>query len=260
MKVAQVTTAGYLCRMSSEQPLVPVVMVVHGALGSSCQMAPVVKALLAARRFADVIPVELPGHGETPLEPGAPFTMETFAHAIGSAIARANVPRPLVFGYSMGGYAALLLEQLHPDTVGGIVTLGTMLQWSPDVAARAAARLDPHVLRDKVPAFASVLQARHASAGGWELVLTRTAELLRQLGDHPPLTSSSLAGITCPVHLLVGDRDDSVTLDETMRAASCMPRARASRLPDTPHPIEKVSLSTITREVTDLASRISNGV
>lgn len=248
----------YLCAMVSRTPLVPAVVVVHGALGSAEQMRPLETALRAQRRFAAVSTLELPGHGRTPLTPTQSFSIPEFAAALHAHIAHAEYTRPLVFGYSMGGYAALLLEHLSPGTVGGIVTLGTMLHWSPDVAARAAARLDASVIRAKVPAFAAVLADRHEQAGGWELVLQRTATLLRSLGDAPPLTDALLTGIHCPVHLLVGDRDDSVTLEETTRAASHLPHARASLLPDTPHPIEKVSLELITREVSDLAAHLAS--
>ncbi|WP_396224884.1 alpha/beta fold hydrolase [Gemmatimonas sp.] len=245
--------------MTATTPLVPAVVVVHGALGSARQMAPVVEALRALRRFADVVPVELPGHGETALAAGQPFDMTVLADALGEAIARAGITRPLVFGYSMGGYAALVRELRAPGTIGGVVTLGTMLHWTPAIAARAAARLDATLIREKVPAFAATLAERHQGAGGWDTVLAHTARLLRELGDAPVLTDETLALIHCPVHLLVGDRDDSVSLEETAHAASRLPHARASLLADTPHPIEKVDMALIAREVSDLAQRLSTG-
>ncbi|MFN5202520.1 MAG: alpha/beta fold hydrolase [Gemmatimonas sp.] len=129
--------------MSPATPLVPAVVVVHGALGSARQMAPVVEALRALRQFAEVVPVELPGHGETMLATGQPFEMTALADALGEAMARAAITRPLVFGYSMGGYAALVRELRAPGTIGGVVTLGTVLHWTPAIAARAARR-QPH--------------------------------------------------------------------------------------------------------------------
>jgi pimeloyl-ACP methyl ester carboxylesterase len=245
--------------MSAATPLVPAVVVVHGALGSARQMAPVVNALRAMHRFADVVPVELPGHGDTPYMGQRPYDMALLADALGDAIARASLTRPLVFGYSMGGYVALVRELQAPGTLGGIVTLGTVLHWTPAIASRACARLDPAMLREKVPAFAATLEERHAGAGGCDAVLARTAQLLRGLGDAPPLTESALPRIHCAVHLLVGDRDDSVTLEETAHAAARLPHARASLLADTPHPIEKVAPDMIAQEVSDLAQQLSTG-
>lgn len=240
-------------------PSAPTVLVVHGALGSARQMRPVADALRAQDRYAAVHTVELPGHGDSPLPPAMAFSMDTFARALGDAVRRVSGHRPIVFGYSMGGYAALLLEQREPGTLGGIVTLGTMLHWTPASAARAASRLDADALRARVPAFAAALEERHAGAGGWELMLARTAAMLHELGAAPPLTDQGLRRVHCPVHLLVGDRDDSVTLEEAAQAAAHLPHARASLLPDTPHPIEKVALPLITREVGDLSTALTAG-
>jgi pimeloyl-ACP methyl ester carboxylesterase len=230
----------------------PAVLVVHGALGSGAQMQPVADALTDSQRFAHVLTVELPGHGDTPADAG--FGMEVFTTALADAIHGAALVRPLVFGYSMGGYVGLLLEAQAPGTLGGLVTLGTMLHWTPEVAARAAARLDPALMRAKVPAFADALEARHRGAGGWERVLTDTAALLTDLGAAPPLTDDALRAVACPVHLLVGSKDDTVTLEETARVASQMPHAQASMLDDVPHPIERVPTHLVVRAMTDLAA------
>ena len=52
------------------------ILVVHGALGSAAQMQPVAEAL---RTLGKVEIVELPGHGETPLQLGSRFGMDVFA-------------------------------------------------------------------------------------------------------------------------------------------------------------------------------------
>ena len=201
------------------QPLRPV-LVVHGALGSADQMGPLIDALRAAGVTATAL--ELPGHGNTPGSDHT-FTMPAFAGRIREA-AHAVAERPVCFGYSMGGYAALLAEQEQPGTLRAIVTLGTMLAWTPAVSSLAASRLDVAAIRAKVPAFADALAARHAGAGGWELLMTRTARLLMALGDAPPVTRARAAAIACPVQLLVGSRDDSVSFDETSAFAAALPR------------------------------------
>ncbi|AMW04501.1 alpha/beta fold hydrolase [Gemmatimonas phototrophica] len=246
--------------MTSPQPLVPSVIVLHGALGSAEQMRPVAEALQAQRQYASVLNLELPGHGRTELPAGLLFSMRTFAMALQEYVHAKALVRPVVFGYSMGGYVALLLEHLAPGTIGGIVTLGTMLHWTPTIAQQAAARLNSEVIRAKVPAYAELLAARHMHAGGWELLLERTASMLCELGEQPLLTRETLGAVHCPVHLLVGGRDDSVSLEDATTAASHLPRARASLLPDIPHPIEKVDLAVVAREVSDLTAQLTAGV
>jgi pimeloyl-ACP methyl ester carboxylesterase len=234
----------------------PALLIVHGALGSAEQMAPVADAARAHEMFAAVDVLELPGHGRTPALGDAAFSMPAFADVIATRVRELAPQRVLVFGYSMGGYAALLAEQQQPGLVAGIVTLGTMLAWTPEVAEAGARRLNPEGMRAKVPAFADALAARHAEAGGWELTLTRTAAVLRALGEAPPLTTTSVAQVAAPVRLLVGSRDDSVTLEESQRFAEAMPQAEAVLLEGVPHPIEKVPLDVLLQQLTDFASRL----
>lgn len=234
----------------------PSVLVVHGALGSAQQMQPLVDALMASGRFTSARAIELPGHGHTPLDEGKSFGMDTFADTLaGTAVAmwEDTGHLPVVFGYSMGGYAAMLLASRKAGVIGPLVTLGTMVRWTPAIAEQAAARLDPAMIASKVPAFADTLAARHEGAGGWERMMQRTATLLRELGDAPPLTHAAFGTIRSPVHLLVGEKDDSVTLGDCEEVAALMPNARASLLPGVPHPIERVPLASIVDLVTELA-------
>src|SRR5262245_65815367 len=97
----------------------------------------------------------------------------------------AGITRAPFFGYSMGGYVALYLALHRPERVDRVATLGTKLRWDPQTAERDAARLDPQVIRAKVPRFADTLAARHEQAGGGESVLARTAEVLQPLGEDP---------------------------------------------------------------------------
>lgn len=211
----------------------PTILVLHGALGAAEQMRPVADAL---GELGPVRLVEFAGHGATPLGEGA-FGIAGFRDALAASL---DASPPYVFGYSMGGYVALALEAARPGSVAGIVTLGTKFDWTPEVAAREAARLDAATIREKVPRFAAALEARHAHAGGWELVLERTAGLLRDLGADPLLDASSLARVRCPVVIAVGGRDDTVSVDECQATAAWLPHAAVESLADLPHPIEKV--------------------
>ncbi|MFN9204965.1 MAG: alpha/beta fold hydrolase, partial [Gemmatimonas sp.] len=139
-------------------PALPPALVVHGALGSTAQMHPIVEALSASGRFAAVQAVELPGHGRTPTSVG--FGMGPFTSALATAVRDVGFGRPVVFGYSMGGYVALLLEASAPGSLGGIVTLGTMLHWTPEVAARARTLHAPAARRPEAPAEGEPLDAR----------------------------------------------------------------------------------------------------
>ena len=171
--------------------------------------------------------------------------MEHFAENVVELLDTQGIQRARFFGHSMGGYVALCLALDRPERVERIATLGTKFRWDPHTAARGAGWLDPAKIRVKVPQFAATLAERHERAGGWVGVLERTADLLRDLGDNPRLTDATLARIAPPVRVLVGDRDDTVSVDESTGAARVLANGSVTVLPNTPHPIEQVDVSLL---------------
>lgn len=218
------------------------VLLVHGALGSASQLEDL-KQLLQPQHAVRI--VELEGHGGT-RPAGDDYSMQRFAENIRAALTGPSA----IFGYSMGGYAALLLAADEPR-VSRVITLGTKLAWSPDVAAKETARLDPATILSKVPKFAEQLGQRHAGAGGWEDVLRKTAGLMRELGSQPLVDDALLTRMPQPVRLMVGDRDTLVSIDETASAARRVREGQLAILPGTPHPIEQVRPELLAAMITD---------
>jgi pimeloyl-ACP methyl ester carboxylesterase len=213
-------------------------ILVHGALGNASQLSPLGDLLADVY---DVYVVELEGHGDTPAEADA-YRIDRFAQNVRDVMAVRHIKSAPLFGYSMGGYVALYLAAKSPDLVTSVATLGSKLAWTPDVAARETSRLDPEKIRAKVPQFAADLERRHAGAGGWENVLAKTANLMTELGERPIVDEALLSRIQQPVLLMVGDRDNVVTADETVGAARRLARGAYRVLPATPHPFEQVGL------------------
>jgi pimeloyl-ACP methyl ester carboxylesterase len=213
----------------------------HGALGAADQLVPLESSLAAV---PDVRRLEFAGHGNTPLS-DQPFAIESFAAQLLRRLDSDGVERANFFGYSMGGYVALVLAGAHPERVRRVVTLGTKFEWTPDAAAKDAARLDAAKIRAKVPHFAEQLERRHAGAGGWEKTLASTASMLRCLGERPLLSPNQLAQITLPVCVGVGDRDSTVGIDESMRVSLQLGAGSLAVLPSTPHPLEQVDHSLL---------------
>lgn len=145
-----------------------------------------------------------------------------------------------VFGYSMGGYVALLLAAMRPLRVEAVATLGTKFDWTPETAAKETARLKPTLMQEKIPAFVQFLATRHG-ADKWETVVNRTAEMLTRLGQSPDLNQARLAQIICPVFIGRGSLDTGVTRKESEAAASAVPHGQYIELLDIKHPFEQVS-------------------
>ena len=145
-----------------------------------------------------------------------------------------------VFGYSMGGYVAMYLARHYPGKISRLVTLATKYHWDAATAARETKMLDAGVIEQKVPAFAAALQQRHAPHD-WKQVLLATATLMQGLGHTPALTAEDYAVINIPCLLMLGDRDQMVSLQETLDVYKALPQAQLAILPGTPHPIEKAA-------------------
>ena len=224
------------------------VLLLHGALGASIQFVPL-QARLGGRFRAHALDFE--GHGQAPAR-GRPFRIEHFAENVVEHLDRERLERAFIFGYSMGGYVALHLARTRPERVAGVLTLGTKLRWSADVAAGEARLLDPNAIRERVPRFAGMLAERHPA--GWEAVLERTAELLHELGERPLLGAADFAAISCPVRLAVGDRDTTVSIDECVEAYRMLPRGELEVHPGTPHPWEKVAVERVARALEELVT------
>lgn len=224
------------------------ILLIHGALGSASQVAPLAAVL---RDAYDVHTVELDGHGDTPAATDS-YSIAGFARNVRDFMVSREISHATVFGYSLGGYVALQLAAESPDLISTVATLGTKLAWTPEGAARETSRLDPAAIIAKVPQFAAALEARHAGAGGWERVLAKTARLMAELGARPIVDAAVLSRVQQRVRLMVGDRDNVVTVDETVAASRAIGRGELCVLPNTPHPFEQVRiplLASILRDV-----------
>lgn len=210
-------------------------LLLHGALGSAPQFAPLFSHLPSEWQMNAP---DFPGHGST-ADDDTPYSMERFSMFISDYLDEHKILTANIFGYSMGGYAALYFAWKNPERVGRIFTLGTKFDWTPDTAAKEAAMLDPEKIEAKVPAFAQNLALRHGN-GNWKAVLHRSSELLRNLGAGRGIPPGAFARIDCPVTIGLGEMDNMVGHEESRNVAEALPNGRFDHLPGCKHPIEQV--------------------
>lgn len=217
------------------QPL----LLLHGAIGSMDQLMPLKDQL--SKEF-DVYSFNFPGHGGNGSV--ASFSMNDFANATIDCIKTYQLENPSVLGYSMGGYVALYLESMYPGTFQKMITLGTKYEWSEEIAVKETKMLHPEVIEQKLPAFAQQLSNRHGILE-WKSVLHKTADMLLELGKQPLLSHTVLQKITCPTLVLLGEKDNMVSIEETQNAAVALVNGQYELLPNTPHPIEQVDIKML---------------
>jgi pimeloyl-ACP methyl ester carboxylesterase len=212
----------------------PTLLLLHGALGASVQFAPLLPLL--GEKY-DVHLLDFEGHGSTPPK-ARPFRMEHFVENVHDYLSESGIEQTNIFGYSMGGYVACVLAEVHPHLVGNLATLGTKFHWDPEVAAREVGFLDPEKIEAKVPHFAQSLAERHPS--GWKAVVARTAEMMIALGETGGFSPDTIANVQQRLRIIVGDHDTTVGVPESYAMYQALPNGELEVLPATPHQLEKV--------------------
>jgi pimeloyl-ACP methyl ester carboxylesterase len=226
----------------------PPLLLLHGALGSARQLQPLAELLAPA---FDVHTFSFGGHGGQPLD-AARFTMTHFAAEVSYFLAERNLDHVHVFGYSMGGYAAVLSAATDPGRIRSITTYGTRYDWSPETAAAETRLLDPATMQAKIPQYVEHLQQAHAPTE-WHAVVEATAAMLRELGETPPLHELNLSQLTVPVQILVGELDKTAGVESSRQFAAYLPSATFEVLPNTPHPLERADLPGLALRIREFA-------
>lgn len=218
-------------------------LLLHGAIGSADQLKPFATAL---QHKYIVHTLNFSGHGG--VQNNSDFRIESFANDVLNYLAKNKIENAHLFGYSMGGYVALYLAKHHPEKINKVFTLATKFLWNPAIAQQEIKMLDANKIAEKIPAFAQVLERRH-SPNDWKTVLQKTADLMINLGNENPLKKEDYENIQQPVLIGIGDKDTMVTLEETIDVYRTLKQANLIVLPQTPHPIEKVSVERIVKEI-----------
>lgn len=213
------------------------ILFLHGALGSKIQFSPLIRLLGGTY---DCHSINFSGHGGELIPPKG-LTFETFAQNILSYLDQHHIEKINLFGFSMGGYAALYFAKLYPHRVEKIITFNVKFNWDPISTAKETGFLDPEKMLEKVPAFANNLMMQHGMLI-WKNLLKSTSDMMHKLAETIVMSDEEIASITTPVLLGIGDRDSTSSIKETTDAYKLLPNSQLLVLPNTGHPFEKMDI------------------
>jgi len=216
----------------------PIVVLAHGFGGSARNFGPQMRALKDAYR---VVRYDARGHGRSaaPRDPGA-YTPAAFVDDMRRVLDQVGGDRAVVGGLSMGAGIALRFALAHPDRVRGLI-----------LCAFPAGADDPDGFAGKALAFAATIEREGLEAAGEGYVwgpktqLDRSAVKFVQQGflEHPAhaleatlrgvialqpavaAMSTELAGLRCPVLIVVGSADGP-SLRSCRALAAALPQGR----------------------------------
>ncbi len=172
------------------------------------------------------------GHGESQAPPG-PYTREDLASDVSAVIRALDTEKVVLVGHSMGGIISMATALAYSEQVAGLVLIGTASQCNE----RTAGWYERIALAGEKDGNAGLARAIygekskkviHGDAKGIALV-TRTLKSLYE----DPLTPK-LPAITCPVLLIVGDKDPMGPKASSIIAAQ-FPDAELVTIPDCGH-------------------------
>lgn len=211
----------------------PNLILLHGALGHS----DIFKSYLNV--LSSYFTVHTPlfsGHGDLELPTGG-LSIKKYVEELSEYCKVNHLTDVSIFGHSMGGYVALCYAMENSENTHSIITLGTKFDWSEEQALKESKMLNPDVILERIPQYAQLLESQHGTK--WKQLLPAIADLMVDLGKNSPL-ENNLATITTPVQIMVGDKDNMVTLEESAKVYRSLPNAKLAVLPDTKHPMDKV--------------------
>ena len=219
-------------------------IILHGALGAKSQFEQLIPQLT---NHFNVYTLDFSGHG-TQSGGETEFSIDRFATELKDFMAQNQLEKPLVFGYSMGGYVALKLECLEANSFEKIVTLGTKFNWNAESAEKEAKMLNAEKIEEKVPAFAGYLKSLHGEHE-WKTLLSKTAKMMLELGKKPALRPYDFHHVHIPVLLLRGENDVMVTKEESMETQSLLRNGTYLEIAGWQHPINLVPSDQLVQQL-----------
>jgi pimeloyl-ACP methyl ester carboxylesterase len=230
--------------MSAEKP---VIVFLHAALGTSKDLAPLMRLL--EDKGHRTLTFDFSGHGKTAAMPDD-FRIDTFARELDAFLRAHKLTAPTIFGHSMGGYVALYHKANYEDSpITHIFTYGTKFNWSESAVMKELPMLVPEHLEEKFPALRDVLIEKHGER--WKHLLRSTAHLMRNLERLDGLTKEDLAGIEIPVCLLLGDQDRLVSNEETQLAHRHLHHSEVKTITHSKHDLDKANVKEIATVMED---------
>lgn len=182
------------------------------------------------------ITADFPGHGQS--EMAKSFTVRVLTEEIERLLSGLHLDPAVIFGYSLGGYAALNFALKHPLRVVGVWMHATKFYWSGQEAEDLAAEMDLAYLEEQKPDYLAKLHDRH-TAENLEALMPWLNKMIAALPDTG-LTEFDLEELKLPVMVSVGDRDEMIPASEAVDLYQALPHGQLTVFPDTNHPLDSL--------------------
>jgi pimeloyl-ACP methyl ester carboxylesterase len=190
-----------------------------------------------------VVVIDPPGFGRSApaANAPAPYSVETFATAVGRLVTRLGLKRPILVGTGLGGYVALELAAQRPRTFAGLMVIGCGPNADPAEKAGAREETAANALKSGTgPLAANASKSLHPKAGPRAQKALRRmiaesdpagyAAAVRGMARRPA-PSAVASRIRIPALVVRGRDDPFAAPASSQRLAELLPRGAFREIP-----------------------------
>jgi pimeloyl-ACP methyl ester carboxylesterase len=220
----------------------------HGALQTQDQWTQVIKEI-DSKSEDKYLTVNFSGHGKSDYQ--APFSTELYMEDLDKVI-KANIDSSVnkiktlneenkvhLIGYSLGGYVSLQYAFYNPNKVATVTTIGTKLLWNQDVLDKELSKLNPEIIKVKVPAFYEQLDKSQVI--GATKILNGVAQLLTKIAEQSESFKSELSSLNIPIRMFRGSLDNSCTIEDINYGMEINKMIQYKEIEGMKHPLDSIS-------------------
>jgi len=185
-----------------------------------------------------VITPDMRGHGRSDNPKGA-MTYRQLADEIVAFIRALDLRKPLIGGFSDGGQVALEIGMRHPDLAQALIVGGAWFKFTATYRAwvcdalgdEGAPEVDTARFVQNHPDWAAWL-AQIYGPDGWKPLLVHIKRMWATPLNYAP---EGFAQVAAPTLVLIGDRDELVSVEEATEMFRLLPRAKLAVVPGAVH-------------------------
>ena len=214
-------------------------LLLHGGLGSGRDWELLIPSLVDDFHL---VTIDVRGHGRS-TNPSGTLTYPLIASDLALAIEALGLERPFIAGWSDGGQHALQLGCRYPELVRAVMAGAADFKTSP--ASKTWVReffgmndegeVDLAVLDEMLGPSAPRFHAKHSGGDAqWSDLARQTAHLWL---NYEGLSADDYHRIVAPVLVMVGDRDDDVSVEDAVSMFRAIPHAELAVCPNASHSI-----------------------
>ncbi|GAB2707068.1 alpha/beta fold hydrolase [Kitasatospora kifunensis] len=218
---------------------------------------------------ARVLAPDLPGFGASP-EPAGEPALDTWADAVARLMDAVGLERAVIGGLSMGGYLAMAFARRHGDRLAGLLLADTKASADAPGALANRERIAAAVLARQSVALLLEEKTEDALLGS-ESTPELVAEVRALIGAANPVgvawaqramaarpdSFETLAQLTVPAAVVVGEHDVLTPLADAEAMASALPDAELTVIPGVGHLSALEAPAAFNAAVTALLRRVA---